>query len=122
MDRELGKARRLLEMAYIKLLMAERVRRNKEIRRNLMLAAMIGRVPIMPETIANMYYRAAISDIKKARKKLEKILEVEESLNADMLDVLREVIWILSSCEGKDLIRMRMDLEKSIRMLGMLAG
>ncbi|RLF22379.1 MAG: hypothetical protein DRN15_05020 [Thermoprotei archaeon] len=122
MDRKLGKARRLLEMAYIKLLMAERVRRNKEIRRNLMLAAMIGRVPIMPETIANMYYRAAISDIKKARKKLEKILEVEESLNADMLDVLREVIWILSSCEGKDLIRMRMDLEKSIRMLGMLAG
>ena len=100
---ELGKVVNLLRQAYTKLLIAERFRRDRRVRNELLMVSAMTGLPVLPQFMSNVYLSSALSDLKKAYKKLEKISSGagEEAL------VARRVMALLRDYKNMDVERLR---------------
>jgi len=96
-----------LKMAYAKLLIAENMRRNRSshFSKSLYMLAATGSIFATPEFMANIYFSSSISDVKKARKIIEKALKkgdipLEKKL---MLEELNSVLKLSRNMKIYDL-------------------
>ena len=108
-----------LRIAYAKLLVAEnaRKRKNSRIMRTLYLSAIVGNVFVTPEFMANIYFSSSISDIKKIKKRIRKILG-KPSISAEDKFLLEELDQILRVDKDMRIGDLKLIISEAMKVLG----
>ncbi len=113
---ELEEACEDLRRAYAKLLVVRRIRLDPRFRRGLVFMTIVSRSMVtLPSFMSSMYLRDGLSDLKRARKKLKKILK-RSHIPEDLKNQIEKVLGILEN-PGDDyesIIRSIIEAEKML--------
>lgn len=113
---ELEGAREDLKRAYAKLLVVRRIRLDPRFRRGLVFMTIVSRSMVtLPSFMSSMYLRDGLTDLKRARKKLKKILK-HQHIPKGLKNRIEKILGILEN-PGEDyesIIRSIIEAEKML--------
>jgi len=116
LKKELEEACEDLRRAYAKLLVVRRIRLDPRFRRGLVFMTIVSRsMATLPSFMSSMYLRDGLSDLKRARKKLKKILK-RSHIPEDLKNQIEKVLGVLEN-PGNDYESIIRSIIKAEKML-----
>ncbi len=112
------KIHKKLKMAYAQILVAENIKRNKRQNalKSLYVLAMTGNIFATPEFLASVYISSSMSEVKKARKILEKALKKEDISMEDRL-LLKQLESVLKPDKEIGFYDLKIMVAEALRIL-----
>ena len=91
-----------LRLAYAKLSMAQSFVSNRDVRRNLIASAILtGSIAVMPDFMHSLYIKSAVSEIRKALKRVKTILAKEH--RDDRRVMLKRLLEVLTRAKDSSI-------------------
>jgi len=114
--KELREIKKRLKLAYAKLSMAQSFVSNRDVRRNLIASAILtGSIAVMPDFMHSLYLKSSMSEIRKALKRLKKIIKKEKRDDRRlMLERLTYVLSRIEKAEVKDIYKVILEAQDII--------
>lgn len=114
--KELREIRKRLKLAYAKLLMAQSFISNRSVRRSLMTSAILtGSIAVMPDFMHSLYLKSSISEIRKALKRVKRVIKGERTEERRiMLERLSHILSKVEKVELKDMYKIILEAQDII--------